>query len=96
LFFINSFLSSKFIEEFVLDEAESQRQIKDLATKPVQMGLSADCLFRMCRLRFSDRGDRKTLNLTLAQEIENWQNKVIQYRKEVNINEINRFCQKVI
>ncbi len=96
LFFINSFLlSSKFIEEFVLDEADLKDKLKDLAMKPVSDGICPlIACSEWCRFRFCDRGDRKTFNPTLAQEIENWQNQVIQSRKEVNLNKIQEFIRQ--
>jgi hypothetical protein len=93
LFFINSFiLSSKFIEEFVLDELELKEKLKNLSLKPVSDGI---CLLiacsEWCKCRFSDRNDTNKFNLTLAQELESWQTEVIKYRKDANLERIRQF-----
>ncbi len=93
---INSFLlSSKFIEEFVLDELDLKYKLRDLAIKPVSDGICPlIACSEWCRLRFSDRDQQKS-NLTLAQKIENWQNEVFQYRKEVNVAKTKEIVKRL-
>ncbi|YAF98950.1 MAG: hypothetical protein AB3A66_28535 (plasmid) [Nodularia sp. CChRGM 3473] len=90
LFFINSFLlTSKFIEEFVLDELDLREKLKNLSLKPVSDGICPlIACSEWCRLKFLEQ---ETLNVSLAQEIEEWQNQIIKYKKEVNLDKIKQF-----
>ncbi|MBD2520738.1 caspase family protein [Nostoc sp. FACHB-973] len=93
LFVINSFLlSSKLIEEFVLNERDLKEKLKKLSFKPVSDGICPlIACSEWCRFRFSDHSDTNKFNPTLAQEIENWQTKVIKYREEINLDRIEQF-----
>ncbi|MUG93037.1 caspase family protein [Scytonema sp. UIC 10036] len=93
LFLINSFLlSSKFIEEFVLDEPDLKEKLKDLSITPVSDGICPlIACSEWCRKRFSERGNY--YQPSLAQNIEEWQRQVIEYRTGVDLRKIQELVR---
>ena len=87
LFFINSFLlSSKFLEEFVLDKPDLREKLTELSYKPVIDGICPlIACSEWCRKRLLEKKELK-----LAEAIETWRNSVIQYRKGVDLDKIYR------
>ncbi|GAB1539262.1 hypothetical protein NUACC21_19280 [Scytonema sp. NUACC21] len=97
LFFINSFLlSSKFLEEFILDEPDLKDKLKDLSIKPVSDGICPlIACSEWCRQRFCDRDDNRRDNSSLDKEIEEWQKSISEYRKGVELDKIKKFVKEL-
>ena len=99
LYFVNSFLFiGSFIEEFIgnlfeefaSDELGLRENLKEFAIKPVSQEICPlIACSEWCRCRFWDRGD-----ISLANEIEKWQEEVIPYRAGVNLNKIKRVVRQ--
>ena len=98
LFFINSFLlSGSFVEEFVgnvfeefvENELRLRENLKEFAIKPVSKEICPlIACSEWCRHRFLEQSP------ILANEIENWQKEVIQYREGVNLNKIKEVVRQ--
>ena len=98
LFFINSFLlSGSFVEEFVgnvfeefvENELRLRENLKEFAIKPVSKEICPlIACSEWCRHRFLEQSP------TLANEIEDWQKEVIQYREGVNLNKIKEVVRQ--
>ncbi|RCJ18464.1 hypothetical protein A6770_33040 [Nostoc minutum NIES-26] len=93
LFFINSFLlSSKFIEEFVLDKFGLKYKLEDLAIKPVSDEICPlIACSEWCRIKFFEQSSQNESFRSLAEEIKNWQTEVIKYRQEAKLDQIKKF-----
>jgi hypothetical protein len=86
LFFINSFLlSSKFLEEFILDDLDMERQLKKLSNKPVTEGICPlIACSEWCRKRLLEE-DRDNSSIGA---IEAWQSEVVRYRENADLEKI--------
>ena len=94
LFLVNSFLlSSKFIEEFILDYRDLKEKLKQLSIISVANKICPlVACSEWCRQRFNNPRD-KSFNPNLAKEIENWLGEVINYREGVDLNKIREFVK---
>ena len=94
LFLVNSFLlSSKFIEEFILDYQDLKEKLKELSMRSVANKICPlVACSEWCRQRFNNRRDQ-SFDPNLAREIENWLDEVVKYREGIDRNKIREFVK---
>jgi Caspase domain/vWA-MoxR associated protein C-terminal domain len=92
LFFINSFLlSSKFFEEFILNDLDLKEQLKKLSSKPVIEGICPlIACSEWCRMRLLEN-DRLDPSIGV---IEAWQSEVVRYRENADLDKIQSEVRK--
>jgi hypothetical protein len=92
LFFINSFLlSSKYFEEFILNDLDLKEQLKKLSSKPVIEGICPlIACSEWCRMRLLEN-DRLDPSIEV---IEAWQSKVVRYRENADLDKIQSEVRK--
>ena len=95
LFLINSFLlTSKFLEEFILDYPDLTEKLQELSMRSVANKICPlIACAEWCRQKFNDNRDQEFYDRDLALEIDNWLNEVIRYRAGTDINKIKEFVR---